>query len=63
MEVNPEDLGAVVNPLRRAEGQIGAVLPVVQQGRDRKDIVTQLVAVDHRWTGLASRWSLPSSAC
>jgi DNA-binding FrmR family transcriptional regulator len=47
VELNPEELGAVVNRLRRAEGQIGGVLRMIEQGRDCKDIVTQLVAVNH----------------
>ena len=47
VELNPEELGAVVNSLRRAEGQIGGVLRMIEQGRDCKDIVTQLVAVNH----------------
>jgi DNA-binding FrmR family transcriptional regulator len=45
--LNPEELGAVANRLRRAEGQIGGVLRMIEQGRDCKDIVTQLVAVNH----------------
>jgi DNA-binding FrmR family transcriptional regulator len=47
VDLNPEELGAVVNRLRRAEGQIGGVLRMIEQGRDCKDIVTQLVAVNH----------------
>lgn len=47
VELNPEELGAVVNRLRRAEGQVGGVLRMIEQGRDCKDIVTQLVAVNH----------------
>ena len=47
VELNPEELGAVVNRLRRAEGQIGGVLRMIEQGRDCKDIVTQLVAANH----------------
>jgi DNA-binding FrmR family transcriptional regulator len=47
VELNPQELGAVVNRLRRAEGQIGGVLRMIEQGRDCKDIVTQLVAVNH----------------
>jgi DNA-binding FrmR family transcriptional regulator len=46
MELNPEEMGAVVNRLRRAEGQIGGVLRMIEQGRDCKDIVTQLAAVN-----------------
>jgi DNA-binding FrmR family transcriptional regulator len=45
--LNPDELGAVANRLRRAQGQIGGVLRMIEQGRDCKDIVTQLVAVNH----------------
>ena len=31
--LNPEELGAVVNRLRRAQGQIGGVLRMIEQGR------------------------------
>jgi DNA-binding FrmR family transcriptional regulator len=47
MELDPEELGAVANRLRRAQGQIGGILRMIEQGRDCKDIVTQLVAVNH----------------
>jgi DNA-binding FrmR family transcriptional regulator len=47
VELNPDELGPVVNRLRRAEGQIGGVLRMIEQGRDCKDIVIQLVAVNH----------------
>ena len=47
VQLNPDELGAVINRLRRAEGQIGGVLRMLEQGRDCKDIVTQLVAVNH----------------
>jgi DNA-binding FrmR family transcriptional regulator len=47
VELNLDELGPVVNRLRRAEGQIGGVLRMIEQGRDCKDIVTQLVAVNH----------------
>jgi len=47
MELKPEELGAVANRLRRAQGQIGGVLRMIEQGRDCTDIVTQLVAVNH----------------
>ena len=45
--LNPDELGAVANRLRRAQGQIGGVLRMIEQGRDCTDIVTQLVAVNH----------------
>ena len=47
VELKPEELGAVANRLRRAQGQIGGILRMIEQGRDCKDIVTQLVAANH----------------
>ncbi|MFI6408685.1 metal-sensitive transcriptional regulator [Streptomyces sp. NPDC050548] len=37
----------VLNRLRRAQGQLAAVIAMIQTGRDRKDVVTQLAAVSH----------------
>ena len=45
VDIAPESLTAVVNRLRRAQGQIGGVLRMIEEGRDCKDIVTQLAAV------------------
>jgi DNA-binding FrmR family transcriptional regulator len=45
--LNPEEMGAVVNRLRRAQGQIGGVLRMIEEGRDCKEVVTQLAAVNH----------------
>ncbi|WP_442791836.1 metal-sensitive transcriptional regulator [Mycolicibacterium sp. ND9-15] len=36
---------AVLNRLRRAQGQLAGVISMIEQGRDCKDIVTQLAAV------------------
>jgi DNA-binding FrmR family transcriptional regulator len=47
MELNPEELSAVAYRLRRAEGQIGGILRMIERGRDFTDIVTQLAAVNH----------------
>src|SRR5450631_927263 len=47
VELNPEEMGAVVNRLRRAQGQIGGVLRMIEEGRDCKEVVTQLAAVNH----------------
>jgi len=47
VELNPEEMGAVVNRLRRAQGQIGGVLRMIEEGRDCKDVITQLAAVNH----------------
>jgi DNA-binding FrmR family transcriptional regulator len=38
---------AVLNRLRRAQGQLAGVIAMIEQGRDCKDIVTQLAAVSH----------------
>ncbi|HEU4948904.1 MAG TPA: metal-sensitive transcriptional regulator [Kribbella sp.] len=46
VELNPDDLGPVVNRLRRAQGQIGGILRMIEEGRDCKDVVTQLAAVN-----------------
>lgn len=35
----------IVNRLRRAQGQLGAVIAMVESGRDCRDVVTQLSAV------------------
>ncbi len=40
--VNPEELAPVVNRLRRAQGQIGGVMRMIEEGRDCRDVVTQL---------------------
>ncbi|WP_420120526.1 metal-sensitive transcriptional regulator [Nakamurella sp.] len=45
VEIAPESLTAVVNRLRRAQGQIGGVLRMIEEGRDCQEIVTQLAAV------------------
>jgi len=46
VQLNPEEMGAVVNRLRRAQGQIGGVLRMIEEGRECRDIVTQLAAVN-----------------
>jgi DNA-binding FrmR family transcriptional regulator len=35
----------VLNRLRRAQGQLSAVIAMIEAGRDCKDVVTQLAAV------------------
>ena len=35
----------VLNRLRRAQGQLGAVISMVEQGKDCRSVVTQLSAV------------------
>ncbi|GLP76760.1 hypothetical protein TUM20983_38700 [Mycobacterium antarcticum] len=40
-----QSIGAVLNRLRRAQGQLNGVITMIEQGRDCKDVVTQLAAV------------------
>ena len=44
--LDPEDMAPVINRLRRAQGQIGGVIRLLEEGRDCKDVVTQLAAVN-----------------
>ncbi|HEX3004162.1 MAG TPA: metal-sensitive transcriptional regulator [Angustibacter sp.] len=44
--LNPDDMGAVMNRLRRAQGQIGGVIRMLEEGRECQDVVTQLAAVN-----------------
>ena len=45
MELDPDEMQAVVKRLKRAQGQIGGVLKMIEDGRECQDIVTQLAAV------------------
>lgn len=38
-------MDAVLARLRRAQGQLGGVIAMIEQGRSCKDVVTQLAAV------------------
>ena len=40
-----QDVEATLNRLRRAYGQLGAVITMIEQGRSCKDVITQLAAV------------------
>lgn len=45
MEIDTPETKAVINRLRRAQGQLAAVIAMVESGRDCRDVVTQLAAV------------------
>jgi DNA-binding FrmR family transcriptional regulator len=45
IELDPVDMGKVVNRLKRAQGQLAGVVRMLEDGRDCEDIVTQLSAV------------------
>ncbi|TSD47543.1 metal-sensitive transcriptional regulator [Rhodococcus sp. KBS0724] len=38
-------IALVLNRLRRAQGQLAGVISMIEQGRDCKDVVTQIAAV------------------
>ena len=44
MQIASDSLAEVIVRLRRAQGQIGGVIQMIEEGRDCKDIVTQLAA-------------------
>ncbi len=44
--VGDEDsIALILNRLRRAHGQLAGVISMIEQGRDCKDVITQLAAV------------------
>ena len=45
METDPKELKLLLNRLRRAQGQLGAVIAMVEEGRDCREVVMQLSAV------------------
>ena len=71
MELDPEQLVPVLNRLRRAQGQLGGVIRMLEDGRDCQDVVVQLAAVSRALdragfavvaTGLRQCMSDPDSA-
>lgn len=45
MNLDPSELKPAINRLKRAQGQLAAVTRMLEEGRDCKDVVTQLSAV------------------
>lgn len=45
MELDAQELDSVVKRLKRAQGQIGGIVRMIEDGRECQDIVTQLAAV------------------
>ena len=45
MQLDTTELTAVIHRLRRAQGQIGGVLKLLEAGADCADVITQLAAV------------------
>jgi DNA-binding FrmR family transcriptional regulator len=44
MDIDSETMASVIRRLRRAQGQIGGVIKMIEEGRDCADVVTQLAA-------------------
>ncbi len=44
MEIDAEKLDGVLKRLRRAQGQIGGVIRMIEEGRDCAEVITQLAA-------------------
>jgi len=45
MELDPDEMRAVVKRLKRAQGQLGGIIKMIEEGRDCQAIVTQVAAV------------------
>jgi DNA-binding FrmR family transcriptional regulator len=45
VKIDEEVTGAVLNRLRRAQGQLAGVIAMIESGRDCQEVVTQLAAV------------------
>ena len=45
MELDAEGTAPILNRLRRAEGQLGGVIRMLEEGRDCHDVITLLAAV------------------
>ena len=45
MQIDPNDLTQVTKRLRRAQGQIGGILKMIEEGRECRDFDTQMAAV------------------
>lgn len=45
MDLDPEQLGSAINRIKRAQGQLGGVLRMLEEGRTCEEVVTQLAAV------------------
>ena len=44
MNIDGDEIGDVLRRLRRAQGQIGGVIRMIEDGRECRDVLTQLAA-------------------
>ncbi|GAA2961356.1 MULTISPECIES: metal-sensitive transcriptional regulator [Streptomycetaceae] len=45
LQMAADELKAVLNRLRRAQGQIAGIIKMIEEGRDCEEVITQLAAV------------------
>lgn len=45
MQLDADEMTPVINRIKRAQGQLGGVLRMLEEGRDCEEVVTQLAAV------------------
>jgi DNA-binding FrmR family transcriptional regulator len=45
MQLDRDDMQAVIRRLNRAQGQIGGIVRMIEEGRECREVVTQLAAV------------------
>ncbi len=45
MQLEIDQMDNVIRRLKRAQGQIGGIIAMIEEGRDCKDVVTQMAAV------------------
>ena len=45
MDLDPTEMTAVINRIKRAQGQLGGVVRMLEEGRSCDEVVTQLAAV------------------
>ncbi len=45
MQLPADEMEPILKRLRRAQGQIGGVIRLIEEGRDCEDVVTQVAAV------------------
>ena len=45
MQLDPDEMRAIINRAKRAQGHLGKVITMLEEGSDCEDVVTQLSAV------------------
>ena len=53
MQLDADEMTSVIKRLRRAEGQIGGIIRMIEDGRDCSEVLVQLSAVDSAIKGVS----------